>query len=282
VVPQPGPAALAVTQCTRWRAPHPAQGRRRRALVRRLSETWASSSGDAGEVPRLSRTVQSLPGLLGWVESEQAVTDLRAYFAPAATPGQVPAYSGSRFEFLAGGGDRVEVADRITAEDLVAVSTLSVNVPGAVALALLEGHLGQEISQLLAQVPTDVTIADPDALELFADPSPLQQAWTLLHAQDGMGYVITSKLLARKRPQLVPVYDDVVRCALGAPEGMWSWLARHFADADVALAQRLVAVRKQADVPAGVSVLRVLDVIVWMRHRPTHRRTGCADVMAAT
>ncbi|WP_437109167.1 DUF6308 family protein [Streptomyces sp. enrichment culture] len=31
------------------------------------------------------------------------------------------AFTGSRFEHLAGGGDLSEVADRITAEDLVAV-----------------------------------------------------------------------------------------------------------------------------------------------------------------
>jgi Family of unknown function (DUF6308) len=215
------------------------------------------------------------------VEDEQAVKDLQAYFAPSAAPGQMPAFSGSRFEFLAGGGDRQEVADLITAEDLVAVSTLSVDVPGAVALALLEGELGQEVGRLLAQVPIDVTIADPAALELFADRSPLQQAWSLLQRPTGMGYVITSKLLARKRPHLVPVYDSVVRCALGAPEGMWRWLARHFADTDAGLAEHLEAVRERAGVPSGVSTLRVLDVIVWMRHRSAHRRSGCAGVKVA-
>ncbi|MCX4639088.1 DUF6308 family protein [Streptomyces platensis] len=39
---------------------------------------------------------------------------------------------------LRGGGDRPEIADRITAEDLVAVETLSVTVRVSVTLDILE------------------------------------------------------------------------------------------------------------------------------------------------
>ncbi len=83
----------------------------------------------------------------------------------------MPRYSGSSFEFLAGGGARPETANRITPDDLVAVTLLSVNVPGDVALQLLEGNLGPDITRHLEQIPTNASINDPAAVELFATSS---------------------------------------------------------------------------------------------------------------
>ncbi|MEU1854184.1 DUF6308 family protein [Streptomyces sp. NPDC019990] len=48
---------------------------------------------------------------------------MRRYVGIGLPPGAV-AFTGSRFEHLAGGGDRPEIADRITAEDLVAVQRI--------------------------------------------------------------------------------------------------------------------------------------------------------------
>ncbi|MFD4721943.1 DUF6308 family protein [Streptomyces sp. NPDC058423] len=79
-----------------------------------------------------------------FVGDAQAVTNLRRYFGTALPAGAAPC-TGSRFEHLAGGGDLPEVADRITAEDLVAVQTPSVTVPASVALDILEGPLGEEL-----------------------------------------------------------------------------------------------------------------------------------------
>ncbi|MFF4147785.1 DUF6308 family protein [Streptomyces sp. NPDC001698] len=67
------------------------------------------------------------------LSAEQVLGDLRRYFGIGMPPGGVP-FTGSRLEHLAGGGDRPEVADRFTAEDLIAVQTLSVTVPASVAL----------------------------------------------------------------------------------------------------------------------------------------------------
>lgn len=65
----------------------------------------------------------------------------------------MPRHSGSRFEFLAGGGNRAETADRITLDDLGAATLLAVDVPGDVALKLLGGDLGPDISRHLEQIP---------------------------------------------------------------------------------------------------------------------------------
>ncbi|PRY04920.1 DUF6308 family protein [Kineococcus rhizosphaerae] len=221
-----------------------------------------------------SRAPLSRVELLALVEGEEAVADLRAYLTARTGEGR-PAWTGARFEALAGGGDRAQTAFAVHADDIAALTLLSVSVLGEAVLALLEGEVGDQVAQLLAQVPREVSITDPDAAERMGPDQPLWQAWELLNAQRGLGWVSAAKLLARKRPALVPVYDRVVRCAFGYPQQPWAWLVEHFADAGADLAGRLAAAREQAGVDEGVRVLRVLDVIVWMRHHRQHNVRAC-------
>ncbi|WP_406360417.1 DUF6308 family protein [Streptomyces sp. NBC_01544] len=205
--------------------------------------------------------------LRAFIADPQAVVDLRRYFGIDLPPRKAT-FTGSRFEHLAGGGDRSEVADRITAEDLVAVQTLSVTVPAPVALDILEGSLGARLSGLLHAIPKDIDMVEAEESDL-APGSLADQAWQLLEDQPDVGWVIAGKLLARKRPRLLPVYDKVVRCALGRPRPSF-WLALHAAlrADDRALHRQLLALRQVAGVPQTVSALRVCDVAVWMSHRP--------------
>jgi hypothetical protein len=122
-------------------------------------------------------------------------------------------YSGAYFERLGGGGDRPEVAYQVTAEDLLAVSMLSVRVIRYYALDVLV-YQAREISGLLAQIPVGVTLADAGADELIAEGGPAWKLWKLLHdikpplERSRLGPVAAGKLLARKRPELIPVYDS--------------------------------------------------------------------------
>ncbi|MFF4551388.1 DUF6308 family protein [Streptomyces sp. NPDC001435] len=197
--------------------------------------------------------------------SERVVGDLQRYFGIGMPPGAV-AFAGSRFEHLAGGGDRPEVADRITAEDLVAVQTLSVTVPAPVALDALEGRLGVRLSDLLQAIPRDIDMADAD-VSVLADGSPADQAWSLLCEQYGVNWVIAGKVLARKRPRLLPVYDRIVRCAVGRPPSFWLALHAALREDDAVLHRQLLELRQAAGLPKAVSGLRVCDVAVWMSHR---------------
>jgi hypothetical protein len=49
-------------------------------------------------------------------------------------------FTGARFEFLAGGGDRPDVKDVFVADDIVAVGLLSVTTPPEATLRLLEDN----------------------------------------------------------------------------------------------------------------------------------------------
>ncbi|MFE0458574.1 DUF6308 family protein [Kitasatospora sp. NPDC058965] len=203
--------------------------------------------------------------LLALLHTGRAVDDLRRYFGMGTAPGVQP-FTGSRFEHLGGGGDRPHVADRVTAEDLVAVQTLSVTVPAPVALDILEGSLGTELSRLLREIPTGIDMADVDP-SLLGPGSPADQAWHLLCGQHEVGRVIAGKLLARKRPRLLPVYDRVVRCAVGRPSSFWLSLHAALREDGGALHDTLTGLRRAAGLPESVSALRVCDVIVWMGHR---------------
>ena len=69
--------------------------------------------------------------------------------------------------------------------------------------------------------------------------------------------------LARKRPHLLPIQDDVTMWALGDPTVFWEPLRLRLRDG---LAEELAALALVAEIPDGISTLRVLDIILWMRH----------------
>lgn len=208
------------------------------------------------------------------IVGSEGVDHLTAYFTPGASTGQW-------FETFTGGGHRAETRDRITAEDLYAVEALSVQVPFPVGRDLIEGQLGRDVGSHLREIPTDVELGGHGGAELVTDNSHASQAWHLLNNRNektGIGWVIAGKILARKRPKLLPVYDTVVRCQFGAPQQVWAKLHGRLAENDGALRTVLTAARTTAGVDDRVSVLRALDVILWRRHVAEHRQykpTAC-------
>jgi hypothetical protein len=186
-------------------------------------------------------------------------------------------FTGRHFDSFAGGGDAASVRDRITAEDLIAVQMLSVSVPAAQCVDLLEGELGSALTAQLAQIPTGIDLGTGAADRHLADGMPAERAWRLLNTREpnGIGWVIAGKVLARKRPRLIPVYDRVVRCALGRPRDYWQWLDGRFRQDDGRLREHLQTIRDKADIPAAVSILRVFDVAVWTLYRQSHSDVRC-------
>ncbi|MGY1653340.1 DUF6308 family protein [Geodermatophilus sp. SYSU D01119] len=198
--------------------------------------------------------------LLPLVDDPHAVEDLRRHDSPF--------YPGRRFEWV-GARDPA----RVTADDLVAAGLVGVTVPGDVALDLLEGDLGLDVADCLAQVPDDVPVADPRASGLLGTSSSLGLARDLIEERGGLR--VAGTLLARKRPLLVPVPDPVVECALDVAGDGWDWALDAFADAD--LVERVAAVRRAAGL-VTTGDLRALQDLVWMRHHREHLRVRCAGL----
>lgn len=175
------------------------------------------------------------------------------------------AFSGAWFETLGGRGDDPAVANRFTAADLVAVSTLSVRISGWAAIKLLDDKPDQ-FSPLLRSIPTNLPLheaTDGDIQAVYA-------AHDALNGIRGIGHVTRSKLLARKRPHLVPIRDQhVLRDLVGSAYAPFTEPLRDVLAGDKEVRNRLEELRQ--DRP-GLSLLRILDIIVWMR---TH---GAASV----
>lgn len=80
----------------------------------------------------------------------------------------------------------------------------------------------------------------------------------------GVGPVTTSKLLARKRPKLLPVIDSVVRDTLKHPARGDFWLTlRESLNDEGRLYKHLLHIRDKAGIEEGVSIIRCFDVVVW-------------------
>ena len=241
-----------------------------------------------GEVRARSERSVDMPGrrhvdldvarLTGFLEDDQACRDLQLYFGVDLAPGELPSFTGGRFELIDGGGDRADRCNRFTASDILSIEMLSVQLPRMVALDLLEGVLGEEAAQLLERIPTSVPLWDNDAAELIRNDGPADCLWRLLESQDGIGWVTAGKLLARKRPSLIPVYDDVVRCAFGRPKEIWKALHYALRQDDGRFIGVLQNLTKRAGIPAEITLLRALDVTLWMRHRPHHTGHSCVGL----
>lgn len=97
-----------------------------------------------------------------------------------------------------------------------AASFLSVDVPGDAAIGVLQTH-ASKISDPLAHIPSNIDVADIPLQEysaIFGEGSPANELWHVLRGRDtgcwGMGETRTSKLMARKRPRLIPIFDSIV------------------------------------------------------------------------
>lgn len=214
----------------------------------------------------------TLPQELVAGDSSEAVDLLSTYFHTMLEDG-APYYSGARFEIFAGGGDACGVSKVFTAEDLVAVTLLSVRVKGPAALRILDIR-ADELNGLLAQIPTDCELRDaPDSV--IGPRSPAEDLWTALR-DAGVGPVTTSKLLARKRPMLLPVIDSVVKKVLKHPAkaSFWQTLRAELNAEHGRLYEHLVKIRDEAGLGEGISVIRCFDVVVWMIGKGESARKG--------
>lgn len=176
-------------------------------------------------------------------------------------------FDGRYFERLA---DR-ERPDEFTARDLLAVTALSVTVPPSVAdWALADAAKGDEsvLNGLLHDIPSDAELGIDDRGygQLLERGNAADRLWWKLLDQPGMGPTTVSKLMAAKRPHLIPIYDEVVSSYLRTDP----W--KHWRDGwdcleDDEVRRTLEGLRDEAvkSIPEAksLSLARVLDIVPW-------------------
>jgi len=200
-----------------------------------------------------------MPDALSGDDDAAALGLLRRYFGePFGGPS---AAVGALFDQWDSTGTRAANTNRFTADDLVAVTFLSVEVPPRAARLLLRDR-ADEFTELLTAVGPDHDLAD------HTEPMDSSSAvWRLEAAlrgtKLGLGRTTTSKLIARKRPRLHPIWDTVIAAVTDMQDHQWEPLRAALQADDHALHRRLLTLRDAAGLPSDVSALRVLDVIAW-------------------
>ncbi len=178
--------------------------------------------------------------------------------------------------------------NNFTQADVMAIRSLSVSTTAAFDAWLLGS--GQAVtSQLLAQIPIGLNLSAvtpnqfPNLLGSNGKSSA-SQLWNLLVTQlkasgqpsrQGI-QVVASKLVAGKRPHLVPITDSFVRAEMGISCWAKTWTCSHTLMTNQVVQGHLTALRAsliangpyQGGVnPALLSELRLLDLALWTFHR---------------
>jgi hypothetical protein len=177
--------------------------------------------------------------------------------------------------------------DRISPADLIAVAMLSMRIGRHESTGLTPGRLAAidiehtHLQGLLRQVPVHVgldQLSERDFERIMGPDSPLARLYARLRSI-GLGPVATSKLLARKRPALVPIRDRRVSRALGDPELWWySWW--HALTVSEQVVDRITAIRSECPHPhaSELTLLRVADIVLWSRSAANESGVGVTDV----
>ncbi|WP_207346088.1 DUF6308 family protein [Arthrobacter sp. E3] len=225
-----------------------------------------------------------LPEILESNHVEQAAALVNEYYTKTYRRDEIQ--TGARFESWADGGDARKVVNTITADDLIAVTFLSVDVPGAAAIGILETHKN-EISGLLEQIPANLELANVSAEDFAVRLGPDSAAvklWKILRQSNaerwGVGQTIASKIMARKRPRLIPIYDSVVAPLMGLKDSDNQWITWHDVLTDgTGLPERLKTIHKLSGVAPDASALRIMDVVLWKYGKSlTSTKKSQADV----
>jgi hypothetical protein len=146
--------------------------------------------------------------------------------------------------------------NEITSDDLLAVSLLDVRwSPLAVRSLLIDQAV--TANELLSKIDHDTDLWGSDAARQLNHVDPL---WDLLCALPGVRDARASKLLARKRPRLIPITDSIVVSAVGIPGRTWPTLQSCFRDHQF---RRSVITLRPTNLD-GIGPLRIFDVAMWM------------------
>jgi hypothetical protein len=255
------------------RSGHPATGGSRPTRLL-LSHPLDPLQNHLSQLPRAKGGIMGI-NIPRRLRNEDFATCLvKRYLAPDPATGRAR-YSGAYFERIGGGGDRPEVAYQFTAEDLLAITMLSVRIEGYHALEVLH-YQADKLNDLLSQIPDDLALQTPRAAAHIAKGGPAWRLWEAIcdieprPERNRIGPIAAGKLLARKRPRLLPVYDSRIKKALNRShtDNKWWHDLHDLLISDPDLIQELEAVRNRAGAD-HMSLLRVFDVMCWMFSWPS-------------
>lgn len=183
--------------------------------------------------------------------ADQVDRHLRRYFD--GKPGDL--FTGRWFDHFAAIGD----PNRFEASDIIAVEALKVEVPPEAASALLLTD-PERFNRLLREIPREQDLWELRRLDVNVG-SEADDLHSSLKELPKVGWVTAGKLLAAKRPRLIPILDDRVQNLL-KPRSELFWVSMYDELADESRRTAIADVCRIA--PPHVSLLRRIDVALWM------------------
>lgn len=181
--------------------------------------------------------------------ADQVRRDLESYFKSGKD-----SFTGRWFEESAAIGD----PNRFVASDVLAVEALNVKVPPDAAASLLITD-SDRFNALLRQIPREQNLWEVRRLDVNVG-SPADELHRALISLRDIGWVVAGKLLAAKRPKLLPILDNEVNTFLKPPKELF-WVTMHDELSDVSRREAIADVCSVA--PGYVSLLRRIDVALW-------------------
>lgn len=176
-----------------------------------------------------------------------------AYFDPAE------AYASYYFNVI-----EPNPPNEIQPPDLAALTLLDIRYDPSIARWLAEKKHAAHIRVLLQQIPHDDLWTVDKSIVIAGSPADL--LWHYLKKCRGIGPVIAGKLLARKRPKLIPIIDERIEGTLQATTNRyWETLRECLQPEERRL--RIEHLRPPHVPMEHISTLRLLDVALWM-HAP--------------
>ena len=158
-----------------------------------------------------------------------------------------------------------EDPNAIESSDLLAVTLMGETYPAAAVRTLLRMEPWRSaVTSLLVEIPKNLEIWSISDSDLHDEDGAPVKLWRLLDQLYGVGPTKTSKLMARKRPGLIPIYDRWIGEKVASRDDYWHVFHRFLSDASNRDAVNKV--RPTAPGPRDLPGLRILDTAVWMRY----------------
>lgn len=203
-----------------------------------------------------------LPPSLQEDGTDRAVTALTHYFG--RTEDGKFRFTGGAWDSFDPSGTRATSANMFTADDVLSCTLLSTPIGAPAALELMNPVGEKRFSVLLTQVRADRDFVD-EASRDSESFRPAVDLFNELMQLSGVGMTRATKLLARKRPRLVPIVDSVILSnVFHGNRKQWQPLLTTFQANERALWKRLQKLHTEAGLSPEVSTLRVFDVLSWM------------------
>ena len=157
-------------------------------------------------------------------------------------------------------GDASNVID---VEDLYSPTLLSAPIDRRAGQEILQRS--DAVSRHLLAIPANLELWDENSAAVDDALGHADALVTELQLIDEIGWTKASKLVAAKRPDLIPIWDTQVSGAVGAPSKMswvdyWREWRNAFTPGTVTTVRTIAANLGHPD----LSPLRAMDIIIWM------------------